>query len=88
MSEPEEHQEIIDALQRTWQAIGSDIFECIRRTVISREEVIECVYDYIGVHGHTNMSEGERISKEFFDLPDDVRKVVERQAFPYERYGN
>jgi len=75
---------IMEAANRTWQAIGGEILQAAEEDNISREEVIECVADagYLEDFG-----EDKEAVKEFRKLSYEEQEEIMLKAFPFSRYG-
>lgn len=75
-------ERITAAAQRTWQAIGGDVLRSANVNSVSREEVVECVMDYIDAYGNDVDA-----VVEFKTLTYEEREKMLLKAFPFGRYG-
>jgi hypothetical protein len=78
---------IIRAMSNTWQAIASDMFQCLQdcgeKTEMTRAAVIEVVCDA----GHIQIHGGDTDAyKVFNELSYTDMKKLGRKAFTYTRY--
>ncbi len=73
---------ISHAAQSTWQAIGGDVLRTAEADWMPRDEVAECVMDYIEQYGN----DAEAIA-EFKKLGLEEKQAMLLNAFPLARYG-
>ncbi len=77
-------ERIINALVRTWNAIGDDALTDAGQYELPRVEVVELVLD----GGRAEMYGGdEQAIAELRRLPVDEQYKLATEAFPYEYYG-
>ena len=81
-------QRIIKAMNKTWQAIGSDALEAVADELgqdgLSREEVIELVIDAGRVGAFGNDKEA---AEALYKLTYDEMVAIGRKAFPFKTYS-
>ncbi len=75
-------ERIKDAANSAWQAIAGDVLRSAEVDSISREEVVECVIDYIADYGN----DAEAVA-EFKKLSYEEKEEMLLKAFPFDRYG-
>jgi hypothetical protein len=85
------------AANQTWQAIGSDVLQakgaCDRKefptdkidysVTMTRDEVVECVFDFLGSHGELSKEDMVR----FRELSHNTKVELLTGAFPCDVYG-
>lgn len=86
---PKEMQNrIVNAMYRTWEAIGDDLLQCVAdcggKIPIPRSEVIECVCDAGRMGPYGGDKEAYEISKKL--SWNDLKKLG-KVAFPFAKYG-
>lgn len=75
-------ERITEAANRTWKSIGGDVLTSAEVDSISRDEVVECVIDYIADYGN----DAEAVA-EFKKLSYEEKEEMLLKAFPFDRYG-
>jgi hypothetical protein len=82
MDKKEFETRLAQAANRTWQAIGFDVLNAAEADSLPRDEVVECVMDYLSMYGRD-----KEVSDAFEHLPFEEKVQLLTKAFPYERYG-
>ncbi len=82
MNQEEFQNRIEVAANRTWQAIGGDVLRAAEADSIPRDEVVECVMDYLNDYGRDK----EAVQK-FEGLAYEEKVALLTKAFQFARYG-
>ncbi len=82
MNKTELQDRITAAANRTWQAIGGDVLRAAEADSIPRDEVVECVMDYLDVYGRD-----KEAVQQFEGLAYEEKVALLTKAFPLARYG-
>ena len=82
MEKKEFETRLAQAANRTWQAIAFDVLNAAEADSLPRDEVVECVIDYLSRYGRE-----KEVSDAFEQLPCEENVQLLTKAFPYERYG-
>ena len=86
---PEEIKVLERAMNATWNYVGSDFLEaCIGQgsgKSIPRSHVVEAVTDADRME--TFNPKDRDVIKKYYALDDKKKKLVDKLAFPFERYG-
>ena len=78
-------ERMLRALQRTWQAIGPDVLQCLGEGgSLSREEVVETVLDadHVRVYG-----DDAEAAEYLYSLPYAEMKEIAREEFSSDSYS-
>lgn len=82
MDEKQFETRLARAANLTWQAIGFDVLNAVGADSISRDEVVECVMDYLATYGRD-----KEVSEAFDKLPFEEKVQSLTKAFTHTRYG-
>jgi hypothetical protein len=85
---PDMKKRIIRAMDRTWQTIAGDMFQCLadcgEKPIMSRAAVIEVVTDADRMEAYGGDKEAYETMRDM--TYTDVKKIG-KEAFPYTRYS-
>ncbi len=85
--ETDQKNRIVQAMRLTWDYIGADILtcteECGGEPVVNRDKVVEVCSDHVEIAAKLSRDDLDA----YFALHSTERDELDKEAFPFERYG-